>query len=485
MGGRHLRPHNPAAMITPNLFAYFVLAVWPIVIWQFYRRMEPGRALVWTILASYLFMPPLTSFAVPVLPDLDKDTMPVLVALVITTLVLHRRFSFWPQSGVGKLMILAFIFAPVFTVLTNADPLPVHNAPDIPGLRAYDGVLLICYQAIFVMPMFLARRDLATPQAQRDILGALVVGGLIYSVPMLIEARMSPQMNVWIYGFFQHDFLQHVRFGGYRPIVFLPHGLWAAVFVSISLCAAFVLLRTAPTHMVMRRLLAVLWLSFLLFMCKSFGAAIYAIMLVPLIMFVSTRKQVLIAAIVAGVVVAYPLLRGANLIPVDSLISFFNDFSPDRASSLGFRLENEERLLQRAAERPLFGWGSYGRNFTYDPVSGRPTAIADGMWVIQIGIFGWLGYLAQFGLLALPLWLLGRESVQRGVEISRPAAGVAMILAANVFDLLPNATLVPLTWLLAGAVLGHVELLRRERRQQGRDSPALRRGATRPQRTVI
>ena len=43
-------------------------------------------------------------------------------------------------------------------------------------------------------------------------------------------------------------------------------------------------------------------------------------------------------------------------------------------------------------------------------------------------------------------------------------AALALMLAANLLDLLPNATLEPLTWLMAGALLGQAEILRQERR---------------------
>lgn len=39
-------------------------------------------------------------------------------------------------------------------------------------------------------------------------------------------------------------------------------------------------------------------------------------------------------------------------------------------------------------------------------------------------------------------------------------AGWAMILSASVLDMLPNATPVPLTWLIIGALLGEAERLR-------------------------
>jgi hypothetical protein len=37
---------------------------------------------------------------------------------------------------------------------------------------------------------------------------------------------------------------------------------------------------------------------------------------------------------------------------------------------------------------------------------------------------------------------------------------VALLLAINLIELIPNATLMPLTWLLAGAVLGLGEQVR-------------------------
>jgi len=79
-----------------------------------------------------------------------------------------------------------------------------------------------------------------------------------------------------------------------------------------------------------------------------------------------------------------------------------------------------------------------------------------------------VGYVAEFGLLSLPLWLLVREALARGVRVSREVGAVALMLAFNLADLLPNATIIPLTWLMAGALFGHVEGLRRARRESRR-----------------
>src|SRR5204863_66271 len=71
------------------------------------------------------------------------------------------------------------------------------------------------------------------------------VGGLIYSVLILWEVRMSPQLHATVYGASprQADFAQAIRWGGYRPIVFMPHGLAVALFICNTVMAAFILAR--------------------------------------------------------------------------------------------------------------------------------------------------------------------------------------------------------------------------------------------------
>lgn len=452
-------------MAQPNLIAYAMLLAWPFVAWQLYRRLDPARALIWTILAGYLILPPATKFDFPVVPDFDKDTLPVLLALALSIFLLRDRIGVLPAGRLGKALILMFVLSPFVTVLANADPIPVREGQDIPGMRVYDSVAAVANHVIYALPLFLGRRYLATPQAARALLAALVAAGLAYSLPMLVESRLSPQMNVWVYGFFQHDFFQTIRQGGYRPVVFLPHGLWVAMFTLICLAASAIFLRMGPAEARPKQLAVFLYLLFMLAVCKSAGVLVYAIVMLPLILLAPRRWQVLAAALVAVVVMTYPLLRGAHLVPLDAILDYARSLSPDRAWSLQFRIENEEVLLARAGERPWFGWGGYARNFVHDPVTGQSTNIADGAWVIQIGTYGWLGYLAEFGLLCLPLWLLGREALaQPSAAFPPEVAGLALIFAFNMLDLLPNGTLVPLSWLIAGALLGHAEAMRAARK---------------------
>jgi hypothetical protein len=164
------------------------------------------------------------------------------------------------------------------------------------------------------------------------------------------------------------------------------------------------------------------------------------------------------------VLITYPLLRGAQLIPLDTILNYAMSVSPERHQSLNFRILNEEQLLARAMEKPWFGWGGYGRNLILDPIDGRILTIPDGRWIIVLGTYGWLGYICEFGLLIMPLIYLGREALaQRSAVFSPFACAIALIYAANLADLLPNATLIPFTWLMAGALMGYAESLARQR----------------------
>lgn len=485
MGGQSVPKAAPPVQ-TPNIIAYIALALWPVVTYKLWQRLDRAQALIWTILGGYLLLPPVAAaFNFPVVPDLNKMTIPNLMAMACAMWLVKDRFSVVPQSWLGKALIGAYVLSPFGTVLTNRDPL-FFVQTSIQGMRIYDSFASIAYQAIALLPFFLARRYLGNPDGMRHIILALVTAGLAYSVPMLIEVVMSPQLNVWVYGFFQHDFFQTIRYGGYRPVVFLPHGLWVAFFACMTVLAALALLRRSPAETRPKTMVTLLYLVFMLVLCRSAGPLVYAMALAPLLVLAPVRLQILIAAVMACVVVAYPILRGAHLVPVDQILEFANGLSPDRAASLRFRIENEEILLARAQERPWFGWGGYGRSFTHDPITGRTLNIADGAWVILMGNYGWVGYLAEFGLTALPLLLLAAEALRhKAAELSPWVGAVALILGANMFDLLPNATHIPFTWLMAGALLGEAERLANLRSDRAGLAQRGRLHAGKPHRTVI
>jgi hypothetical protein len=459
-----------------------MLALWPLVTLVMFRRWPLERALIWSLLGAYLFLPPPpAAFDFPLMPPLTKESLPSVATFFICLYHCGKARplrALIPEGLVTRALVLLFVLSPIATVATNTDEV-FFGRIGLPGLGLKDMVALVLLQFILLMPFLLARAHLATAKGLRELVLAMALGGLIYSLPMLIEVRLSPQLNIWVYGYFQHMFEQMIRQGGFRPIVFLYHGLWAALLMVMAMTCALALAREADERRRVLWLVAALYLGAVLVLAKSLGSLLYGIYLVPLALLLPTRLQVRIAGIMVLVAIAYPVLKGAGYVPVDWLLEKAGAIDPDRAASLRFRFDNEDILMERALEKPLFGWGSWGRNQIFDPVSGAILTVSDGRWIILIGIFGWVGYLAEFGLIALPvlvLWLRGAALAGSGAG---PLVGpVALLLAINLIDMIPNATLTPLTWLFAGAVLGLAEGLSREGRgaANGPESPGKRQG---------
>jgi hypothetical protein len=458
----------------PNLIAFAALIIWPLVIIAMFRKMPLERAFIWSILAGYMFLPERTAFDFPMIPSLNKESIPNITAFVICVMVLKLRPHFLPDGLIGKALVLLLVSTPMVSVVFNLDPitfatqysgrLVIVQEPiePVPGMRVYDAISALLQQLFLILPFFLARHILASEAALKELLRALMIAGLIYSVPILWEVRFSPQLHTNIYGFFQHDFLQMMREGGFRPIVFMPHGLWVALFMVLTAVAALHFAREASPADRPRWAAITLWLFAMVYLCKSLGPTLILIMLTGMVLFLGAKMQFRLAAMMAGLTLAYPAMRGAGLVPTDWLVAFVNARAPERAQSLWFRFHNEDMLLDRAAERPVFGWGGWGRNQVMDPQSGEVLSVTDGQWIITIGAYGWIGYIALFGLLCLPLIALWwRYRTVPAAQIAPQVGVLAVMLGACLIDLLPNATMVPLTWLIAGALLGHAELVHR------------------------
>ncbi len=498
----------------PNSFAYLVLYLSPLVVVLLFRLMPRTQALIWSVVGGYLFLPVGIGMDLPLLPPFSKELLPVLAAAVMCLVVVPDRpgeamagpppratratsvtgaattvattvattagrptftrqrspvsrqaapqapavsaASASPRGPlVGNLLLLLLVVTPFVTAVQNAEPV-IAGPRFIAGLQPYDAFAILLDVLVMALPLLLARRYLGSAAHHAVLLRVLCVAGLIYSLPALFEVRMSPHLNVWAYGYFPGVFVQQIRDGGFRPMVFVGHGLRVALFFAIATLAAFALWR----HMkhvgrAYSGLLLGFFLIVVLVLCKSLGALATTLLLLPFILFSPVRVQMTLAAAVAGVVLLYPMLRGADMIPVDRVTAIAASISEERAASLQYRLDNEDILLDRANAKPFVGWGSWGRNRVYDPQTGADISVTDGAWVIIIGVYGWLGYVAQFGLLTIPTILLAWH--QRAQGIGFATAGLCLVLAVNLLDLIPNSGLTSLTWLLAGAILGYWE----------------------------
>lgn len=448
------------ATANPNWVAYFALLIFPLVAFGLYSVLSISKATLWTILGAYLLLPVGAEIKIAGIPTFDKNSIPNIAALLCSSIWAGRFPKLFRGFGMPEILIVALLASPFLTSMLNGDAIQI-GITYLPGVGPYDALSAAGTQFIFMSPFFLGRQLLRQPENNGEILRVMALAGLAYSIPMLFEVRMSPQLHAWIYGYYPTDFIQEIRDGGFRPMVFMGHGLLVAFFAMTTLVAAASLWRTKA------RILKIVspgaltaYLTSALVLCKTASALFYALLLVPLIRWASPRLQLRVAVVLALVTITYPLVRAAGLIPTTSILQIANSLNAERGESLKTRFDNEDQLLDRAWQRPWFGWGRYGRNRVYNGWNGGDSSITDGHWIITMGQFGITGFIAEFGLLALSIF-----SASRSLKFARPKwereylAALAIIVGVNMIDLLPNSSIRPWTWLLAGALLGRAEAL--------------------------
>lgn len=458
------------ARLIPNNFAYLALFGWPAVCIILFVVLPVEIAAIWSLLAGYLLLPASLSVDVHYLPPLNKTSIvgssAFLLCLMKGSPLRGPRLSLLIYC-----FVLAFVLSPFFTTLDNRYELHMGDR-SIPGFYPLDAVKLAISNVLTLAPFFVGSRILSSDRGREALLKALPVAALFYSLPMLLEVRMSPQLQRLIYGMDPGGFVMLARGGGFRPRVFLNNGLEVALYTSMACIAAGVGIRAKWKIFSMPAGAIATYLGGLLLLCKTLGAFLLAAIVMPIVLFAKPKSWINFSSIVALLICAYPIIRTYDLVPVRRIAAAANSFSSDRGGSFAFRVKNEDLLLAKANQKQFFGWGTWGRNRIYDVESGSDLSITDGEWIIRFGMFGWLGYLSLYGLFAAAI-LSARRAV-RG-PVAGPSiilGGLTLILAVNLIDLIPNANLLPLTYLIAGSIAGRSKVFGKLREKSPADGSA-------------
>lgn len=432
-----------------------MLLIWPVVVAVMFNRMPRPDAAIWGILIGYLILPPVLVIDLPAIPAIDKAMIPA-IAVALFAFTSGRRDGEappppWPIAI--TLLVVLLMISPILTGMGNQAPL-IEGTSFRPGISISQSIGEVIVNFFHLLPFIIGFWLLSNNRGPVLLSRALILALLCYSIPMMMEVRLSPQINIWTYGFFQHDFVQTMRYNGFRPIVYLEHPLWVAFLTLSAVICAIMFARAQRTN---KAYAIAAYLGFVLILCKSLGVLLELLVALPILWLMRPRVITMVAAILGIMVVLYPVVRASPLMPVDDVISTATGAEAERGQSLEFRLVNEGLLLNRALDRRWFGWGGWGRSMVVEPESARYLTVIDGEWIRVMGERGIVGFVAQFGLLLVPLLMLwrhwpktrGKPGIQ---ELS--LAGLAMVLALNMVDLIPNATITPLTWLMAGIIAG-------------------------------
>ncbi|MBV1889343.1 MAG: hypothetical protein KUG67_03760 [Proteobacteria bacterium] len=450
-----------------NGLAYTVLMAWPLIAVYLYRSQSIQVATLWTVVGGFMFLPVKTAIDLPMIPAMGKHTIPVVAALIGCWLIKKQPISYLHELGKIKYLVLLLLAVPFVTVVLNGDAV-AGGGLFLPGLSYYDGLSSVVNQFLLISPFFIGRQFFKTYENQLLMFKFLVVAGLIYSIPMLYEVRMSPQLHTWLYGYFPHSFGQQKRFGGFRPVVFMGHGLWVAFFAAITLISATALWnnrikvsRFAPAHVSY-------FLMVVLVLCKSLASLVYGVFAFIMLKRTKPKRQHQIAILLACLALLYPSLSIMKVFPHQAVADLALALSPERAESLQFRFDNEDILLEKGRERFFFGWGGWGRSRVYNKEMGRDESVTDGRWIITFGQFGFFGFIAEFGLLAVSIFrAYSASKVVESKSEQTLLAAHALIIGIVMADQLPNASLQPWLWLLAGILLGRSETIIDESKSPG------------------
>lgn len=420
----------------------------PMVLFLFSKN-RPRDAVILCFFGAFMFMP-MDKLAVPLIlyNKMTATSIGVLIAIKIFDPERLENFRFHPADIPMILWWVSGFFSSV-----------------INGLGPKDGVQE-CFNTFMTwgVPYLAGRLYFSSPAALSALCRAFFIGGLLYLPFILFELRMSPQLHRMVYGYMQHDFSQTIRGSGYRPMVFMEHGIMLGTFMTMAALAGLWchITKVFPKKMWgIPTIAAVLVLLGGAIACKSSGAT--GLMLIGLAALVlSSRMKIpVLVWLLLLIPPTYIATRATGYWDGQNLVNFISEkFSADRAASLAFRFDNENILVEKALERPVFGWGGWGRSRVYDEETGEDISITDGFWIITLGSRGYLGLFSVTAGMILPmlLFLLKCPSRLWGRPEYAPTAVMALIPLLFMIDCMLNAMINPLYIIFAGGVTGMLAL---------------------------
>jgi hypothetical protein len=424
---------------------------WIPVVLYIFSKYPPQRAIVISFITAWLFLP-VATFPLPGLPDYTKMSATCYGILIATFVFDAQRFSRFQFGWLDSLMV-AWCFAPFLSSMTN-------------GLGPYDGFSTVLDQTItWGVPYFLGRLYLSDLAGMRQLATGVFISGLIYSPFCFLENLMSPQLHRMVYGYHvRNDFSQTMRYGGFRPTVFMEHGLMVGMWMMIATLCGLWLWQAGIIKKLWGFPISAWWwwLFFIFLNARSTGAYLYFLMGILILYSAKWFRTSLLLMVLVGIIVGYLYMATTGNFSAergDRIVTFIsNTIGADRAQSIEFRFDNEEILGDKARQKFWFGWGGWGRARVYDDW-GKDLAITDSLWIITFGNQGVNGLIGIFSAMMLPslsfCFLRYPARTWSHPQIAS-AAVIAVFLPLFMLDCLLNAMTNPIFSLACGGLAGTV-----------------------------
>lgn len=426
-----------------NLLAQLVLLGYPALVLVLFAALPVRKAIVTALVGGWLFLP---TIRLPVvgIPDYDK-IVATNCAIALGCLIWSRKELFALRPTWIDLPMILWCISPSLSSLSN-------------GLGYYDAASEGFRQVlVWLVPYLIGKAFFRDSQSLRLLALAFVVGGLVYIPLCLLEIRLSPQLNYWVYGFHQNQFWRNLRMEGYRPVVFMNNGLMVGTWMATATVISFWLWLTGNP-----RISRVPWpwifgsLLVVTILCKALYAIMLMLLSLALLLVARYGKSLTPAILLLLAVPGYMALRGLQIVPADAIVAQAETiFGADRAQSLGARLAQEDYMILHAMKRPVFGWGGWRRSWPIDPYTGEfQIRGLDGLWTIVIGKNGLYGVSLLFLTLLTPVAavLLGRRARNWGSTQNAAHEVLSISLLIFTCDCLLNGMFNPMFVVIAGGI---------------------------------
>ena len=420
---------------------------WIPFVLQLFKRLRPHHAVIAGFLLAWMFLPQY-DYELPALPNYSKISA-ASYGILLATWMFNReafaRIKFHPLDLPVALWCLSAFISSV------ANGLGVWD-----GLSAFLGKV-----TVWGIPYFIGRLYFDNTEALRDLCLGIFLGALVYVPFCLYEVAMSPRLHKIFYGWHPHKFGQTKRGGGWRPVVFMEHGLMNAMWMASGCLAGLRLLASKNLGkrlpvLPIPSLLAVIVVVITFILCKSMGAFLLMMMGLVGILFATRTRRTWILLFIMAYPPFYMITRGSGMWDAENLLRTVQSYtSEERSGSLEFRIRNENILSEKAMERPIFGWAGWKRAWVRND-AGETISIPDGLWIIALGQNGIFGLTALSMTLLLPQILFLRRFPTRTWKEPAVAALVPLSVLLGLFmiDNLLNDMFNPVMLLSAGGITG-------------------------------
>jgi len=428
-----------------NIIVHIAMLGWIPTVIMLFKKLEASVAVAAAFVGGWMFLP-VASYHVSGLPSYTKLTATCAGILAVSYFYNRDRYTKF-HFNAADIPMLLWCTAPFFSSIANN--IGIHNA--------FSEIL---YQSItWGVPYFIARIYFNDYHSVKILALSIFIGSIVYIPFCWFEIFMSPQLHRLTYGYHQSDFIQTLREGGgFRPMVYMDHGLMTSMWMALGVVLGSWLLYTGEmpekiSSIPSRYLLIMLVATTI--MMKSFGTIILLLIGITTLYLSTRTKSTILVILMLFAPQLYIITRTTSAWDGKNLSAFIaQKFSTSRSQSLQFRFDNEKILINKALHRTFFGWGGFGRSRVYDE-SGEDISITDGLWIITFGQNGIYGVAMMLMAIQWPILLFVLRVKPELWKTTPWSASAVMAIFLGIFmiDNLLNAMINPVYILFSGSLI--------------------------------